>query len=532
VRKAPVRTRRDKITYLALCAVLVAGLLPHLASGGVFVLDDNPSILENGALLDSPVKVIMSSPFRAAAGLVNWANVQVCGFDAPAFEAVNGALHVMTSLLVFLLVKALFGERDNRNAVALAACALFCLNPLVNFSVFYISARSAILATMFTTGAALACIEYHRKKKSRFLWISMLACIAAALSKESGAVAPILVGALALLYGRGRERMTVAIPAGIILAAYAALRAGHLVYLGPPSRLPGSYQYLLTQLTVIPRYVGRFLWPTGLALELNPALKTSVLEPDVLVSGAVLIGAWTALTWGLRRIRPALFLMIWLPVTFAPESGPIPLMDLAFPHRAYMPAVGLAALTAYGTSRLFRAGAPSFKRKAAAAALAAVCCLYLAADARSASTWSSQISLHRRSARVSPDKFRARYDLGLALSDDLRYSAAWTHLNRAVQIGAPTDYEQAQALNALAKLRFRFKDYEGAAGDFIKAAGLRPGWAEPLENAGLAYLQTGNPGKALECFKRASALRPPDTQIRRAVIQAQRALGANGEGRR
>ncbi len=532
MREAPVRTPRDKFAYLALLAALVAGLIVHLASGGVFVLDDHPSILENAALVGSPVSVILQSPFRAITVLLNWSNVQAAGFDAPAFEAVNGVLHVITSLLVFLLVRALFAERENPDAIALAASAIFCLNPLINFSVFYISARSAVLATMFTVGAALAYLEHLRKGRNLYLWISMLACVGALLSKESGAVAPIMVCVLAFLYGKGRERIKAVLPAGGIFVIYAVLRSGHLVYLGPSSELPGAYEYFLTQLTVIPGYIAKFLWPTGLALEQNPVLRTSLLDAKVIISGVGLIAVWGILTYKLRKNRPALFLMIWMPVALGPESGVIPLMDLAFLHRVYMPAVGLVGIIAFGGGELFGNEASSFKRKAAPALVVVVCSLFLMAAVEVASTWSSKITVHRRSVRVSPDKFRARYDLGLAYKDELRYVSAWPHLNRAVEIGAPTDYEQANAFNALGKLHFRFKDYRGAAFYFLKASELRQGWAEPLENAGLAHLKMGRFVKALDNFKEASRLSPPDAQIRRAIMQARKALEASRGGRR
>src|SRR5262249_16939215 len=79
----------------------------------------------------------------------------------------------------------------------------------------------------------------------------------------------------------------------------------------------GRAEYLLTQLTVIPRYVGLALWPAGQCIDPAPRLHGA---PDVAVlAGAALLVVLTGAAIASRRHAPlALAGWGWFLVTVAP----------------------------------------------------------------------------------------------------------------------------------------------------------------------------------------------------------------------
>jgi len=517
--------QRLKTPYLLIGMILLIEALLFAPRQGAFVLDDNPSVLQNSLLLKSLPQAILSSPFRAVTVGVNWANLHAFGFDPQAFRQVNLALHLVMSLLLFFLIRE-FAENEKDYAAAVIGAGWFALNPLTNFAMSYISARSTVLATLWTIAALTAYLRFDKKGKPVLLAVALLSSIVAMLSKENGIVAPVMIAALGVIgVGARHRRLASAISFVVLAAIFMFLRLGHPIFPGTPAATPSSYHYFLTQMTIIPQYFLKFLWPVGLAIEQDVVLKTN---PDT----AVLAGAggmaviWGIALWNSRHFKPAAFFLLWLPISLAPESSFVPFADASFLHRAYMPAAGLAALVGFAVSGIIKHAADSRRKSIACAMTGTALSCFALASFIPAFDWSSKISVFRQNVRVSPDKYRARYDLGAALNNEFKYYAAWPHLEVAARIGAPTPYEDAETFNALGKSRYRRGDFYGALACFLQAAQNRPNWDDPFVNAGITFLRIGDPQKALQYLNRAVQMGNSNEQVRDAIKKAQEALRA------
>ncbi len=493
----------------------------HAIGGGVFLLDDNPSILENHSLLKSLPEALQSSNFRYLTYALNWANLQVFGYSAQAFHMTNVALHIIVSLMLFFLVR-LFTETD-QTAAALAA-AWFALNPAINMSVLYISARSTILATIWTIAAISAYLKFEREGRAHWLIAALLASVAAMLSKENGIAAPALIIAMGLI---SSDKRRWAIAAILMLAAslsFVTLRLRQFIYLGPESATPTSFEYFLTQMTVIPRYLLQLMWPVGIALEQHAPIRTGLLDPAVIAGAVGMAVVWCYALWRLRASKAAVFFLVWLPITFAPESSIVPFIDTIFLHRVYMPAAGLAALVAYALLVPARAETGFRGKRVVLAASGVLMVCFALFDVSTSLVWKTEIGVRRQSVRVSPDKFRTRYDFGVELIRELQYRAARPHLESAVLIGDPTAVRRARAWNALGKVRYRLGDFSGAAECFIAASRENPIWNDPFLNAGLTLLRIEKPAEALEYLERAAALGLQSEQLISATNRARKAV--------
>jgi hypothetical protein len=114
-------------------------------------------------------------------------------------------------------------------------------------------------------------------------------------------------------------------------------------------------EYALTQPGVILHYLRLTLWPHPLCLDYAWPLAKSAraIVPPVLIVGALL-----AATIASFRRWPALgFAGAWFFIVLAPTSSVIPVADVAFEHRMYLPLAGVIAVVAAAFTRLLNARA-------------------------------------------------------------------------------------------------------------------------------------------------------------------------------
>ena len=167
----------------------------------------------------------------------------------------------------------------------------------------------------------------------------------AAASKEVAAVTPLLV----LWYDRAmaasswgemvRRRWayyagmagTWVILAGLMLSHAHAYAAGGVLVVKEVT----PWQYAISQPGVIVHYLRLCFWPTGLCLDYGWPVAATVSEviPPLLLIGALL----AATVWAIFRWPAWSFLGAWLFFILAPTSSVLPIRDLAFEHRMYLP---------------------------------------------------------------------------------------------------------------------------------------------------------------------------------------------------
>src|SRR4029077_4106382 len=104
--------------------------------------------------------------------------------------------------------------------------------------------------------------------------------------------------------------------------------------------LPRS-QYFLTQLRVVTRYVFLIVCPIGQNVDYDVRPSTSFFEPAV-IGSALFLGSLVAIGWWVRKTHPVfLFSIFWFFVTLAPTSRIVPISDVIFEHRLYLPLAGV-----------------------------------------------------------------------------------------------------------------------------------------------------------------------------------------------
>jgi Flp pilus assembly protein TadD len=453
------------------------------------------------------------------------------------------AVHLANALLVYLLVSLAFrsppfadgrarpgGREQAGPLVALFAALLFACHPLQTQAVTYVTQRFASLATLFYLLASAlyaACRLSGSGARSALLQAGAIASAALAMiAKEISFTLPFALALIEVVLFRGerRRRLLRLLPFFLMLLIPLALHGvfahGGLAEADASLRAAGRspltrWEYLLTQLRVVVTYLRLFVLPVGQNVDWDYPEYRSLLDPPVLLSLvfllAILAGAAILL---LRSRRPdgppelalASLGLFWFLGTLAVESGAVPLTDVIFEHRMYLPSVGLciaaSALAFHGRALLGRT-APAAARLVVPALSALVLALGAATYARN-DLWTDEVRLWQDAAAKSPLKVRPHLELGALHAARGRLADASREIETAIAL-APGS---AEAHNSLGVIRKREGRLAEAMESYLTALRLQPDFAEARANVGLLHAAQGRLEDAVGDFEEAVRMKP------------------------
>ena len=334
-----------------------------------------------------------------------------------AWHLVNVFLHVLATLLVYLLLRQLLrlsAAPDEPGAlVALLAALVFAVHPVHAEVVNSIFNRSELLVAVGSAGGLWWLLRYLDARPA-LAWTGIwLAYCFVLFSRETGIVLPALAVALVWIYTEGsflakarRCLPVLAMAAPALL--YLAMRARAVATPVPPSLSPDGLAAAdplgvtrlvasggLLQWDSVMHVAG--IWLNALRLMVWPRpLLLYHPQPDqaTQVTGLfVHLGLLAAALYLYRRKRPGLLAGLALfYIALLPSSRLIG-SDGTLPHLAerylYLPSIGLAVLLAFGLRYLLRRGD---RLLAAAPAVLALLLLTPLTWARNAD-WSNEVAL-------------------------------------------------------------------------------------------------------------------------------------------
>jgi hypothetical protein len=254
----PVERAIDRRLALRLALPAVAALAVYLPSLSGGFLSDDYSLLHFFYGADArEVAARVARTFVSGVGppsnqyrpltMASFAvNTIVNGADAPAWRLVNVALHALNATLVALLSWQLAGPgtRGARTAAVAAGLAFAWFAPSAE-AVSWIAARFDGMALLWMLVAACAFMA-SRAWWDRYGVMSLAASILAFMSKESGAIGPVLIAALAWARRPSDEGFVRSIVRALLAAwPWVAIGAAYFAYrtwiFGDPFRFyPGT----------------------------------------------------------------------------------------------------------------------------------------------------------------------------------------------------------------------------------------------------------------------------------------------------
>jgi tetratricopeptide (TPR) repeat protein len=290
--------------------------------------------------------------YRSLAASLWWLEVRLWGGEPAGVRAASVALHLLSALLLWQLLRRL-GPSDRWAAVgAWGAAALFLIHPIQVESVLSVSRQGDVLATALMLAAAVCWIRWQDGSERPVAWAAG-SFVFAAGAMLAAPVAVVLPAGLALLaWVRGafsRRTWLTLLPLAAMSGAalWATLRLQAIPWSpGPPLLREG--ERLAIGVRGIDFYLQQFIAPWKLAA-LYPRWPVNANSPGVwLPAAAVIVGL--GLLIGLRR-RPARAVAaaaVFFIVSTMLLAGWVNAGEARFVYaadsRAYVPAAAVFAL--------------------------------------------------------------------------------------------------------------------------------------------------------------------------------------------
>lgn len=367
---------RRAAPILALIALLALAWLAYWpGQRGAFVFDDysNLSPLGDFGPIDHWWKVVafLTSGFAGPGGRpIALASFLLDARSWPAqplaFKLTNIALHLLNGALLAGLLHALGRTQalPRRQAAwaAVIAAGLWMLDPYWVSTTLYVVQRMAMLAAAFSLAGLWGYVHGRMllargRVRAGYAWMTasiMLGTLLATLSKENGALLPLLAwvleaGLLGQLGGaRGFpvwRRVMLVLPALLIAAYLAALLPGLVEGVrGNRAFTPG--QRTLTEARIVCRYLIDLVLPWrhgGGLFNDDVVVSTGVLTPPITLAAILALLGLGALAWRWRRagdpVRAATAAAIGFFLAGHVLESTWLQLELVFEHRNYLPAV-------------------------------------------------------------------------------------------------------------------------------------------------------------------------------------------------
>jgi Flp pilus assembly protein TadD len=381
--RGPVPTAATPSTPHLLLMLLIAGAGVCTfwnSLGAPFVWDDQTAIVTNRSIqhlwpLTDPLTPPRETPV-AGRPLVNLSfavNYALGALAETGYRVVNIAIHISCALVLFGIVRRSLtnpriptGWATAATSTAVVVAMLWLVHPLQSEVVDYITQRSESLMALFflltlycSIRARQARLDVGKTKDARHgnvrRWqaLSIVACMCGMASKESMAVAPLVV----VLYDWAFEFDSLRDAVRERRFFYAGLAATWIVVAALMWNTPrstvgatvvvGPWIYLGNQVQMVGRYLWLSVWPSALVLDYGLPRPLSVRE---IVAPAVVLMALVAATGvALVRWRRIGFLAAVFFLTLAPTSSVIPIVsEVGAERRMYLPLAALATLAVVG----------------------------------------------------------------------------------------------------------------------------------------------------------------------------------------
>ena len=386
------------------------------------------------------------------------ANYHFGGLSVTGYHIVNIVIHVCTTLLVFYFTKLLFvlaprSEFPERTTVLFSLCvtAFFALHPLQTESVSYIVQRSELLASFWYLACLISLLRFTvTVRRSAFAWWCAGATffIAGWSSKEIIITVP-LVYLLCIIYTGGTKYLAKAwkglVPycvTGSVLIGIKLVTLNGSTDAGFSSFTPGVGVYVMTQLKVIAIYLLMVLAPRNQNIDHDVRSVTTLLS----LEGALLVIAWMCVLFvcfyllafykGVYagHIRGMAFGLLWIIVILLPTSSVIPVRDVMFEHRMYLPLLGAGIVLVLFVNLMMLSLFPGGVESVLWALLLLVSVSLGYATFQRNMVWQSKLSLWADSAKKSPNKSRPHNNMGNCYLLSENYRAAIVAYRTAIRL--------------------------------------------------------------------------------------------------
>lgn len=434
----------------------------NVLSSGMFIFDDYDYILNN-QLIQSFENFRNFTDPRYIGYLSFFLNYDKGGLDAYNFHVFNVVIHTLNAYLTYLFISLIIrvSVRDEDNfplwwtsLLPLLAALLFLCHPLATQSVSYVTQRFTSLSAFFYLLAVVlylaARVRFERVPHGVLAYVPyVLSIVATALAmktKEISFTIPFMLLFLELILFSGScfrlRRLVFLVPSvltlliiplsiygprwGIMPAGVQGVaeitRLDKIYDLEQRSR----YEYVITQFRVVVTYLRLLIFPYPQRVVYDFAASRTFWSFSVIFSLLTIVSLhlYAIFSWigaffseGRRSLERRMIAIgiLWFFITISIESSLIPIKDLIFEHRTYLPSVGILLVAAVYLLRCAEWFKPALDVRIKAAVLTALLATLLSIATYNRNwIWTDEILFWQDVVEKAPNKPIGYHNRGFA----------------------------------------------------------------------------------------------------------------------
>lgn len=363
-----ISTKYSTITGLSII-ILVAALCYSNTFTAPLEFDDTYAINMSRAGIPSA---------RALPYLTLHINYRIGGMEVTGYHLFNILVHLLASVSVYFLARTILRLKLPKEAfsgwttcgsmTALFTALLFAVHPVQTQAVTYIVQRMASMVALFYVLSILFYLQGRIRENSGsryYPWLiaSFFVALCAVKSKETAFTLPLMALLCEITFFKSSARTMVLRLAPfafvvllIPLDAYlwsSEQENGFIETIGKATLETDDltrYQYFLTQFRVIATYLRLLILPINQNIDYEYTISTGLLGPNVMLALSLHISLLATACWLIMRdhneegkglLTVAGFGIIWFYLSLSVESSVIPIRDVIFEHRLYLPSIGM-----------------------------------------------------------------------------------------------------------------------------------------------------------------------------------------------
>jgi len=337
-----------------------------------FYLDDYPSIVEN-IIIQNPdfISIWKYSTFRTITYLTFALNYLFHQHEVTGYHVLNILIHFLAGSAVLFFIKSIISIPTINKQTLLKiniwlpfiTALIFVLHPLQTQAVTYIVQRLASFAAFFYVSCIASYIKARLNKQNTkirclyFIFFIIFGTLAL-FTKENTFTLFIMIPMVEIIFFQKKNNQSRWIIIGtllftsILLFGILAFIKGFNIFslknIDSFTRMGTDMSrktYLYYQFYIIWIYIKLFFIPKGFHLDYE--ISSAILDRTVFwaLSGHLFV---IIIAFMLKNRNQLIsFFILFYYVTHLIESSILPIKDLCFEHRTYLPNIGLSFLTAY-----------------------------------------------------------------------------------------------------------------------------------------------------------------------------------------
>lgn len=444
-------------------------------------------------------------------------NYSIHGLNVFGYHLFNVLIHIISGIFVYLLSVLLFKNykelatyiKLDEKVAALFVALIFISHPLQTQSVTYIVQRMTSLFAMFYLGSIYFYLygrfEYSKGcaafKSYAFYTLSFLCAIAALLSKQTAASIPLAILLVEFFFVRNLEgklyKKYLISFSGILVILFLLLVVRGLI--PKETLLISRGDYFVTQFRVLVKYVQLLIFPIYQNLDYDFSISNTLWGVREIISLLFSLFLLYLAVHLFKKHKIVSFSIFWIFVTLLIESTIIPIKDVIFEHRLYLPMFGFALIFLVLVFKFIRIK----KLNNQILVMLIIIIIYSVVSHERNIVWKTRLSLWTDVVAKSPNKARAHINLGEAYFRLLQAQKALFHFNKAIELKESWlgYYNRAEVLAYLNKP-------DVAIIDLTRSIRLKNDFAESYDSRGLAKIHIQDFRAAVLDFDSAIKLKP------------------------